>query len=165
MPTKGGTVMREGLESAGVTRSWLLFWATLLTAISGMTHLIGAIEQPPAGAPLLTILYAAGAIELLLAVLAFVSVSRVAIAIAALVNAVTLAFWLLAHLHGLWIGAGLWKPETLSVPDLYLPYMEVAATVLYVCVWARLWSSAPALWRTIWTAVPWLSLAGIVVWS
>ena len=46
---------------------------------------------------------------------------------ATVVEGIAALFWAVAHTDGLPDGLAVWRPETLSMPDLYLPAMEVAS--------------------------------------
>ncbi len=71
-----------------------------------------------------------------LAVVAFPA--RRLLVIAAIIQGGATLLWLIAHnTAGLPDGLTIWHPETLNVPDLYLPIMEGVSAFFFLCLFGR----------------------------
>lgn len=148
-----------------LTRGALLYWAVLFTLSAAIFHSIGALDQPPRS-PLLVALLVGGAAVQAIVALAVVAVPsrRLLLAATAIEGAATLV-WVIAHTAGLPDGLTIWHPETLGLPDLYLPALEVLSAFFFLCLFGRTWSKAPRPWRITMAALPSLVLIGVLIWG
>ncbi len=129
--------LSRSLLAHRLKRGALLYWAALFTLSAAVLHLIAVLRQsPPAGLLGLSLLGLALA-QILAAVAIVAMPARRPLFVAAVVQAVALLAWTIAHTVGLPDGHAVWRPETLGVPDLYLPVMEGLSVCFCFCLFAR----------------------------
>lgn len=141
-----------------LARGALLTSASLLLVGAAAIHLSGAPQQLPrstgvaAGLCLVGLVQVAGAVALLS------TASRRVARWLALFSAASVLVWGVAHSVGLPVGTVVWRPEALSIPDLFLPTMESVATLLLARIgWGRR-RPATRRWLTALAALPALLL-------
>jgi acetyl esterase/lipase len=120
-----------------------LCWAALLSVGAAGIEIAGALGQPPEPTFLFAALLVCAAIQAAAGLLVLALPARNLLAGAGAVNAAGLCVWVVVHTRGLRIGMTLWRPETLGVPDFYVPAMQLVAGLLCVSLWARTFTGAP----------------------
>lgn len=153
------------LAADRLKRGALLYWAVLFTMGATIIHLIGVLVQPPQSDLLVALLLGATIVQAAIAVVVVVVPARRLLLAAAVVEGVALLLWIVAHNIGLPLGFTLWRPETLSVPDLYLPAMESVSAFWFLCLFGRTWSRAPRPIRIALAALPALFILGLLIWA
>ncbi|GEM_PF-955762 len=134
-------------------RGMLLYWAGLFTLSAAIIHMIGVLKQPPPAGLLVTLLFGLAVLQALAAIAVVAVPARSLLFAAALLEAVALLLWVVAHVAGLPDGRTIWRPETLGVPDLYLPFMEGLSACFFFCLFGRTWTIASRAGRM---ALAWL---------
>lgn len=148
--------------SQRLQRGPLLVSAALLTLGAAVIHLSGAPQQSPRSALLAAGLGLLGLLQLGGAVVLMVAPTRLMVRAVALFSAGTALIWGVAHSVGLPLGTTLWRPEALSIPDLFLPTMELLAALLLArAVW-RHQRRVPRVWLSALTTLPALLLVPVL---
>jgi acetyl esterase/lipase len=133
----------------------LLTWAVLLVLSAGVIHLAGARARFDETALLGFGTAAVGLGQVGFAVAASIVRTRPILKIGAVASGAAALLWTVSHLVGLPVGAGWWRPEPLSIPDLVLPGLEVAAAFLLLAAIARARRPMPPrAWRTALALLP-----------
>jgi len=109
---------------------------SLLTLGTATIHFAGALGQPVAATLREQVLLGCVAIQTAAGVALLIKPNRAALVLAAVLNAAGVFIWIAVRSIGLRVGADIWRPATLGVPDYYLPAMQLFAAM--VCVSARL---------------------------
>ncbi len=139
-------------------RGALLVSAALLILGAAAIHLSGVPQQLPRSALLAAGLGLLGLLQVGAAVALIVATTRPMVRAVALLSAGSALIWGAAHSVGLPLGTTLWRPEALSIPDLFLPTMELLAALLLARAgWGRQ-GRAPRVWLSTLATFPALLL-------
>lgn len=151
------------LTAYRLNRGALLYWAAIFTMSAATLHMIGVLKQPPPSALLVILLLGLAIVQGITAIAVVVPARRLLLA-AAVAETVALLLWIVAHAAGLPDGRAMWRPETLGVPDLYLPVMEGVSACFFFCLFARTWPITGRVGRIVLTWLPsLLTLALLIV--
>ncbi|GCE21528.1 alpha/beta hydrolase fold domain-containing protein [Dictyobacter kobayashii] len=112
---------------------------------------------------LATLLIGFTLVQAVLAVGVLTTPTRHVLLITGIVELVGLLVWIIAHTLGLPDGFAIWRPETLALPDLYLPFVEGISACFFLCLSGRTWSAAPKAWRITCAVLPRLFLPGLLI--
>lgn len=153
------------LTANRLKRGVLLYWTALFTMSAAIIHFIGVLEQPPASVLLAVLLLIFTIVQAITAISVVALPARRLLLAAAVVEGAGTLFWIIAHAIGLPDGFTIWRPETLSMPDLYLPAMEGVSAFFFLCLCGRTWSTAPKAWRIILAVLPSLLLLCLLLWA
>src|SRR6266567_6823689 len=156
--------VRDWLTANPARRGALLLWTVLFTMSAAIIHLIGVLKQPPQSGLLVVLLFGFTIIQIVTAVSVVVFPARRLLLAAAVVEGAGLLVWIVAHTTGLPDGFTIWHPETLNLPDFYLPALEGVSAFFFLCLAARTWSIASRAWRITVAALPYLLLLGLLIW-
>jgi len=146
-------------------RGALLYWAVLLTLSAAIMHVVVIVNQLPPSALLAVLLVGFTIVQAVVAIAVVVTPARRLLLIAGVIEAVGVLVWIVAHAFGLHDGFTVWRPETLGVPDLYIPFVEGISAIFFLCLGGRSWSEAPRVWRITFIALPRLLLLGLLIWG
>jgi acetyl esterase/lipase len=143
-------------------RGALLTGGVVLVLGAAAIHLAGAPARL-AGSPVLgTGSAAIGALQVALAAAVLIAPTRRSVGVASFASAGAVVLWALGHTVGLPAGLTLWRPEPLSVPDLFLPALELLAAFVFAAAAARApRPEAPRAWLTALALVPTILLTAI----
>ncbi len=153
------------LTTNRLKRGALLYWAALFTGSAAVIHGIGLVAQPPQSGLLVALLLGFTIVQAVIALAVVAAPARRLLIAAAVVEGAALAFWIVAHTGGISDGFSVWRPETLSVPDLYLSAMEGVSAFFFLCLCGHTWTKAPRSWRIILVALPYLLLLCVLLWA
>lgn len=142
-----------------------LYWAVLLTMGAAIIHFIGVLAQPPASGLLAVLLLVFAIVQAVVTIAVVAVPARRLLLIAGVFEAVAMLLWIVAHSSGLPDGLAIWRPETVGVPDVYLPAMEGVSAIFFLCLCGRTWDTTSRAWRIILAWLPTLVLLGILLWS
>ncbi len=137
------------LPAYRLKRGALLYWASLFTLSAAALHLIGVVKQPPPSGLLVAPLLGLAVVQAITAIAVVALPARRLLFVAAVIESVALVLWIVAHAVGLPDGRAIWRPETLGVPDLYLPVMEGVSACFFFCLFGRTWTITSRLGRTM----------------
>lgn len=146
-------------------RGALLYWAVLLTMSAAVMHAVAVLNQLPPSALLATLLIGFTIMQVVMSLAVVAVPTRGFLFAAGVIEVVGLLVWLIAHIWGLPDGFSVWRPETLGLPDLYIPLVEGSSAVFCLCLVGRTWSVAPRMWRTTFIWLPRLLLLGLLIWG
>lgn len=153
------------LTAHRLKRGALLYWAVLLTMSAAIMHSVAVLNQLPPSALLAVLLIGFTIVQAVVAIAVVAAPARRFLFVAGIVEAVGLLIWLAAHIFGLPDGFAVWRPETLGVPDLYIPFVEGISAVFFLCLGGRTWNAASRAWRLSFTWLPRLLLLGLLIWG
>lgn len=156
---------REQLTANRLTRGAWLCWAAVFTIGAAIFHVMSALAQVPQSMLLTVLLFGFAIIQIVIALaIVVVPASRLIIA-TAIIDAVAVLLWIIAHIVGLPIGLTMWRPELLSSVDYFTPIMEgLAVLFLLRLVMRRPRTKQPRAWRTILATLPAIVLVALVAW-
>jgi hypothetical protein len=144
----------------------MLSSAVILMLGAGIIHLAGTparlSESPMLGGGTAVL----GLAQVALAAALVIVPGRRLTAAAAVVQMGAVLVWAVGHTAGLPVGPTVWRPEPLSIPDLFLPALEVLATLALIGAMWRARRAAPGRrsWRRIGLAlIPTIALMAILV--
>lgn len=146
-------------------RGALFYWAVLLTMSAAIMHLVTVLKQPPSSELLAVLLLGFTIIQAMVAVAIVAVPARRLLFIAGIVETIGILVWINARAFGLPDGFTVWQPETLGVPDLYIPFVEGISAFFFLCLCGRTWSTAPRVWRITFAVLPRLLLLGLLIWG
>ncbi|MBA3947778.1 MAG: hypothetical protein H0X37_24890, partial [Herpetosiphonaceae bacterium] len=146
-------------------RGTLLYWAVLCTLGTSIIHLVGVVKQPPQSGLLAALLLGGALVQAVIALAVVALPSGRLLIVAAVVQGAGVLLWIVTHSRGLPIGPTIWRAETLSTLDLYLPAMEGVSAFFFLCLFGRTLSMASRTWRTILAVLPSLLIVGFLVWA
>jgi acetyl esterase/lipase len=146
-----------------IKRGALLYWAVLLTLSAAVMHSVAIVNRLPPSALLAVLLIGFTILQFVVALAVVTVPARRLLLSAGVVQAVGLLAWITAHAFGLPDGFSVWRPETLGMPDLYIPLAEGISTVFFLCLAGRTWSTAPKGWRILFAVLPRLLLLGLLI--
>jgi len=152
------------LTANRLKRGTLLYWAALFTLSAAAIHFIGVLEQPPQSGFLAALLLVGAFIQAAIALSVVVVPTRRLLIATLVIEGAALLLWIVARTSGFPLESTIWQPETLGVPDLYLPAMEAVSAVFFLCLAAHTWSTAPRLWHIALAALPFLLVVGLLIW-
>lgn len=153
----------DALTEQRIKRGALFSWAALLMLSAAIMHVVAITQQVPPSALLAVLLISFTTVQAIVAVAVVAAPGRGLLLLAGMIEAVGTLAWCFAHVFGLPAGASVWRPETLGVPDLYLPLVEGISAVFFLCLCGRTWSAAPRGWRMACSWLPRLLLLGLLV--
>jgi acetyl esterase/lipase len=142
----------------------LLYWAALFTLSAAIIHFFAGAAEPPGSGLLVVLLIGFAIIQAVIAIAVVVVPSRSLLMAAGVVEAVALLLWIVAHTAGFPIGATVWRPETLGATDFFLPAMEAVSAFFFLCLLGHTWTTAPRPWHIALAVLPYLLLAGVLIW-
>lgn len=151
------------LTAHRLKRGALLYWAVLLTISAAIMHSVAVLNQLPPSALLAVLLVGFTIVQAGIALAVVAIPARRLLLVAGIVEAVGLLIWFIAHAFGLPDGFTVWRPETLAVPDLYIPLVEGISAVFFLCLCGRTWGEAPRGWRITFSWLPRLLLLGLLI--
>lgn len=154
----------DALTAQHIRRGVLLYWAALFSLIATIMHSIAIIHQLPPSVLLALLLIAFTVIQAIATIAVVLLPVRRLLLVAGIISAVGLLVWLAAHLLGLPDGFALWRPETATLPDLYLPVVEGTSAVFFFCLWGRTWPLERGVQRIIVKVLPLLVALGLLAW-
>lgn len=144
-------------------RGALLYWSALFTISAALIRFIGVLQQPPQSGILVALLLVGSCIQASIAISVVVLPARRPFIAAAGINGAGVLCWIMAHSSGLPVGPELWRAETLSWLDLYLPAMEIMATFFLLCLFGRTWQMRSRVARVALNILPALFIAGLML--
>src|SRR5579859_2866575 len=118
-------------------RGATLCWGVCLTFGAAAILLAGAVGQAPDSRVLYAVLLGCAVGQAVAGLIVLVLPTRAALVAASLVNVAGLFVWIVVHTSGVLIGTTMWRPETLGIPDFYLPAMQLLASLLFATVWVK----------------------------
>jgi hypothetical protein len=130
-------------------RGALLYWAALFTMSAAVLHVIAGLKEPPPSGVLVASLLGLAVFQIIAAIAVVAVPARRLLCAAAIIEAAALLLWIIAHTIGLSDGRTTWRPETLGVPDLYLPVMEGISACFFFCLFGRTWAITGRVGRTM----------------
>jgi acetyl esterase/lipase len=145
-----------------IRRGGFLYWAALLTMGAAIIRFAAILLQTPQSGLLAALLLVCALIQAVGAVSVVVWPARRLLIAAGVVDGLALLLWLLAHSTGVPVGLTLWRAESPSIADLWLPIMEGIAAVFFFCLAARTWTAVSRPWRIILAALPYVFLVGLL---
>jgi len=158
--------MREWLTANCIKRGALLYWSALFTMSTAIIHFINLLVQPPQSGVIAAFLLIGIILQAVIALAVVAFPARCLLMIAAIIQGGATVLWLIAHnTAGLPDGLTLWHPETLNVPDLYLPIMEGVSAFFFLCLFGRTWSIPSKAGRLLLNALPLLFILGVLIWA
>ncbi len=152
------------LTANAIKRGSLLYWATLFSLSATIMHGVAVFHQLPPSVLLALLLIIFTVIQFIATVAVILLPTRFWLLSAGIISAVGLLVWLVAHLFGLPDGFALWRPETVALPDLYLPVVEGTSAVFFLCLWGRSWPLERGVSRIILKVLPLLVSLGLIAW-
>ncbi|BCL78004.1 alpha/beta hydrolase [Ktedonobacteria bacterium brp13] len=144
-------------------RGALLYWAVLLTLSAVVMHGTAILNQLPPSTLLAILLVGFTIVQALVAIAAVTIPARRFLLTAGVVEAVGMLVWIIAHAFGLPDGSTVWRPETLAVPDLYIPLVEGLSAVFFLCLWGRTLNTTSRVWRITFAILPRLLLLVLLI--
>jgi acetyl esterase/lipase len=156
--------METEKEKELAARGALLYWAVLFMISAAVMHFVAVLKQLPPSGLLAVLLIGFTIVQVVVAVSVVAVPTRRLLFIAGLVEAVGTVVWLSAHSFGLPDGFTVWRPETLGVPDLYLPIIEGVSAFFFLCLCGRTWTLKRGVRRTALKVLPSLLVLGLLVW-
>jgi acetyl esterase/lipase len=142
-----------------IKRGGLLYWAVLFTGSPAIIRFLTPLLHAPQSALLAALLLLGALIQGITAVSVVLWPARRVLLAAGVVDGLALLLWLLAHLTGVPVGLALWRAQSPSIADQWLPIMEGIAAVFFFCLAARTWTALSRRWRITLAALPWVFLA------
>jgi acetyl esterase/lipase len=152
------------LTANAIKRGALLYWTSLFTMSAAIIHLVGVLKQPPQSVLLVALLFCFTIVQAITAVSIIAFPTRRLLFAAAVIEGTGVLVWSIAHTTGLPDGLTIWHPETLNLPDLYLPALEGVSAFFLLCLAGRTWSTVSREWRITVAALPYFFLLGILLW-
>src|SRR5579875_3771516 len=146
-----------------IKRGALLYWAVLLMLSATIMHAVAIVHELPPSALLVILLIGFTIVQTVVALAVVIVPARRLLLVASGIEIVGLLVWITAHGFGLPDGFTIWRPETLSVPDFYIPLVETISGVFFLCLGGRTWSTAPKVWRIIFALLPRLLLLALLI--
>lgn len=147
------------LTANRLKRGALLYWAALLTIGAAIMHFMGGSAQLPQSVLLAVLLFGFAIVQVAMALAIVVVPMRRLLIATAILDGAAVLLWIVARTIGLPIGFTLWRPEEVSIADLFLPAMEGLATLLLLgLVIRRPRTRTPRVWRTALATLPALFL-------
>ncbi len=153
------------LGADSLKRGALLYWSALFTMSAAVIHFIGLLKQAPQSGLLVALLLVGTLVQAIIAVLVVAIPARRSLIIATIIEGVATLFWLIAHFAGFPIGTAIWRAETFSTLDLYIPLMEGLSAFFFLCLAGRTWGTAPKAWRIVLAALPTILIVGLLLWA
>ena len=132
---------------------------------AAIIHLVAVLKQPPPSELLVVLLFGITIVQAIMVVAIVAVPARRLLFVAAIVETVGMLVWINAHAFGLPDGFTVWRPETLGVPDLYLPIIEGISAGFFLSLYGRTWSTVSRAWRIASTILPYLLLLGLLIAS
>ena len=157
--------IREQFTANRLTRGAWLCWASVFTIGAAIFHMMSALAQIPQSLLLTVVLLIFALIQIVIAFTIVVMPASRLVIIVAIIDAMVVLLWIIAHTIGLPIGLTTWRPELLSTVDYFTPIMEgLAVLFLLRLVLRRPRTKQPKAWRTILATVPAILLVALVTW-
>jgi acetyl esterase/lipase len=146
-----------------IKRGGLLYWAAILTLSAAATHFLAVLLQTPHSTVLAALLLVCALIQAITAASVVLWPARRVLISAGAIDGLALLFWLLAHSTGVPAGLILWRAESPSIADLWLPIMESFAAAFFFSLAARTWTTRSRWRRRIVIAFPYLLLVVFLI--
>ncbi len=144
-------------------RGALLYWAVLFTLSAAVMHFVGVLKESPHSGLLVALLLGSTVVQAIVAVSVVSVPSRRLLFGAGAIEAIAMLLWIVAHTIGLPDGYTIWRPETLGVPDLYLPSVEGVSAFFFLCLFGRTWTMVPRAWRIVLAVLPSIVIFGVLM--
>lgn len=164
LPTRQSYATPTWLVANRLKRGALLYWTALFTLSAAVIHFIGVLEQPPQAGLLTALLFGGAFVQAMIALSVVAVPARSLLIAAGVIEAVAALLWPIAHITGFAIGPTVWRAETLSTLDLYLPVMEGVSAFFFLCLAARTWNVQSRAGRLILAGLPSFSVVAFLVW-
>src|SRR5947208_786354 len=107
-----------------IKRGGFLYWAALFTLSAAIIHFLSILFQTPQSGLLIALILLSASIQAISAFSVVVWPARRLLIAAGIADGLALLFWLLAHTTGVSVGFTLWRAESPSIADMWLPIME-----------------------------------------
>lgn len=146
-----------------IKRGAFLYWAALLTLSAAIVHFLAMLFQTPSSGLLTAFILIGAGIQAISAFSVIIWPARRVLIAAGIVDGLALLLWLLAHTTGVPVGFTLWRAESPAITDMWLPIMEGSAAFFFFSLAARTWTALGRPWRVILTALPYMFLAGLLI--
>ncbi|HEX6479428.1 MAG TPA: alpha/beta hydrolase [Ktedonobacteraceae bacterium] len=146
-----------------IKRGGFLYWAVLFTLSATIIHFLTILLQRPQSGLLVALILIGAGIQAISAVSVVVWPGRRSLIAAGVVDGLALLLWLLAHTTGVPVGLTLWRAESPSIADMWLPIMEGIAAFFFFSLAARTWTTLSRPWRIILAALPYLFLLAVLI--
>jgi acetyl esterase/lipase len=146
-----------------IKRGGLLYWAAILTLSAAAIRFLAVLLQTPHSALLAASLLVCALIQAITAACAVAWPARRILLAAGAVDALALVLWLFAHSTGVPAGLTVWRAESPSIADLWLPIMEGFAAIFFFSLAARTWTTRSRWRRRIVVALPYLFLGAFLI--
>ena len=153
--------MRDELRAA---RRALFLFAVAVAVAGSIVQFVGLVAQPPPSIGAVLGLAVFTAATFVSALFVLWRPSRLFLSIAAIANLAALILWIVTRAQGLPDGATVWHPELLAAPDFFLPGLEGVAVFLFLCLLVRTFGTPPS-WQRALHLLPWVGLAGVLLWA
>jgi acetyl esterase/lipase len=151
------------LTTHRIPRGALLYWAALFTMSAAIMHFVGALKQSPSSGLLAVLLVGFTIMQVVVAIAVMIAPARLLLLVATVTEAVGMLAWITAHVFGLSDGFAIWRPETLWVPDLYLPIVEGISAGFFFSLYGRTWTLKRGIRRTILRLLPVLLILSLLI--
>ena len=155
---------RSLLTAHQLKRGALLYWAALLMVSAAIIHVVAVLNALPSSALLAALLIGFTIVQATLAMAVVAMPARRPLFVAGVLEVVGTLVWVIAHTFGLPDGLALWRPETLWVPDLYLPLLEGLSAGFFLCLCGRTWNLERGIRRTMLRILPTLLVIALLIW-
>ncbi len=153
----------SALAANRIKRGGFLYWAALSTLSAATIHFLSILLQRPPSGLLIALILLGAAIQAISAVSVVVCPARRLLIAAGVVEGLALLLWLLAHTTGVPVGLTLWRAESPSIADMWVPIMEGMAAFFFFSLAARTWTMLSRPWRILVNALPYLFLVGLMI--
>jgi hypothetical protein len=156
------------IPSSEKERGALLYSTALLTIGTAIIHVIGVLDQVPQRDRLAMWLLGSGLLPMAAALALVIIPTRRFLIMMLLVDEAAVLLWMAARTSGLPLefplSLTLWRPETFSVLDLFLPAMEGLAVLLLLAQLVRpSWTRAPQVRCIILNTSPTLLFVNLLI--
>ncbi|MEO6889894.1 MAG: alpha/beta hydrolase [Ktedonobacteraceae bacterium] len=146
-----------------IKRGGFLYWAVFFTMSAAIIHVLAILLHSPQSDLLAALILIGAGIQVISAASVVVWPARRVLIAAGVVDGLALLLWLLAHTTGVPAGFTLWRAQSPSIADLWVPIMEGVAAVFFFSLAARTWTTLSRSWRIILAALPSLFLVGLLI--
>ena len=145
-----------------IKRGGFLYWAVLFTVSAAIIHFLALLLHRPQSGLLGAFLLLGALIQAISAVSVVLWPARRLLIAAGVVDGLALILWLLAHTTGVPVGFTLWRAQSPSIADMWVPIMEGIAAFFFFSLAARTWTTLSRAFRVILAALPYLFLVGLL---
>ncbi len=129
---------------------------------AAIIHFLAILLHSPQSGLLIALILIGAGIQTISAVSVVVWPARRLLIAAGVVDGLALFLWLLAHTTGVPVGFTLWRAQSPSIADMWVPIMEGTAAFFFCSLAARTWTTLSRAFRVILAALPSLFLVGLL---